>query len=462
MITVLLENLRSTFKDSFLLLYLASLFIVKILIAIFVIPNRPTIFAPDEGAYAAQVDWISSDLPLKSFPVYADSLYPNIKSFINPALVFNHFGLTSIQSIRLTSISYSVLSLFLIATLLFRLHELISRNAKQSSSLPRHYVRNAVIIYGLIPSTFLWSLLGIRETTSHFWLIAAFYFSTFFVEQSFKVRVVSITFFLVSVSLGFGSRQETVIIFLISLFIAQTIKAFSIINFLKYASLIAISWILGLFFISASTPNFLQFDSKSTIQNNSTNSQPKMNELEVDTKEKISKPQTIAIEKTLSQLRTVADLDAKRSANQANASSTWPKVECENFSNPVVTKIFCDAKYLPIGLINYVFRPVPFFDSHNKTISAASFENIFWLAFLFASIRLLFRMKYLRNDSFIRTLICFLIFFSSASSLYEGNVGTAFRHRSTLYWVVLAIFTIALWLIRENRDNHLELPSRIK
>ena len=69
----------------------------------------------------------------------------------------------------------------------------------------------------------------------------------------------------------------------------------------------------------------------------------------------------------------------------------------------------------------------------------AARENTFWLAsFLFVIVMLIRN----RRLAFFGPLVPSLMFFSIysvAAGAYEGNMGTAFRHKSLILWVVILL-----------------------
>jgi hypothetical protein len=66
-------------------------------------------------------------------------------------------------------------------------------------------------------------------------------------------------------------------------------------------------------------------------------------------------------------------------------------------------------------------------------------ENVFWLAAFVFVIVMLIRNRRL---AFIGSLVPSLMFFSIytvGAGAYEGNMGTAFRHKSLILWVVILL-----------------------
>jgi hypothetical protein len=90
----------------------------------------------------------------------------------------------------------------------------------------------------------------------------------------------------------------------------------------------------------------------------------------------------------------------------------------------------------------------------------AAVENVFWLgALLFVAV------MFIRNGrlAFFGALAPSLLFFSIysvAAGAYEGNMGTAFRHKSLILWVVLLLIISSIFATQDRVVSH--KSSRIK
>ena len=57
-------------------------------------------------------------------------------------------------------------------------------------------------------------------------------------------------------------------------------------------------------------------------------------------------------------------------------------------------------------------------------------------------------------DQFIQlSLAVYVILFASAAALVEGNLGTAFRHKSTILWPLIFILIIEPVILQKSRKN---------
>ena len=149
------------------------------------------------------------------------------------------------------------------------------------------------------------------------------------------------------------------------------------------------------------------------------------------------------IDKAKSQVLTTQILEYKRNVNRLEASSALPESSCTfNFSG-ILQKLSCNIIELPYRLSSFLFRPFPVIDSGSNFQNLAGLENILWLFLISLGVlRVLRKWKIQENRLIISFLLTFLICFSTAAALYEGNLGTAFRHKSTLLWSLLLILVL--------------------
>ena len=95
--------------------------------------------------------------------------------------------------------------------------------------------------------------------------------------------------------------------------------------------------------------------------------------------------------------------------------------------------------------LTFLFRPLLFIDTSSLSSVFASAENLLWI-FMFALI--LYRIFKVKSLPFFGKLAPALIFFSLyvvGAGSYAGNMGTAFRHKSLVLWVVLILLFAVFW-----------------
>ena len=99
----------------------------------------------------------------------------------------------------------------------------------------------------------------------------------------------------------------------------------------------------------------------------------------------------------------------------------------------------------------FLFRPLIFMDTPSTSSLFAAIENIAWLgAFVFIVVMLIKRRRMAFFGPLAPSLIFFMLYCVGAGS-YEGNMGTAFRHKSLILWVILLL--IASVMVAEKRPK---------
>ena len=137
-------------------------------------------------------------------------------------------------------------------------------------------------------------------------------------------------------------------------------------------------------------------------------------------------------------------LEYKRNVRAQDALSPLPVSTCQNLSRDILILIECNLKELPYRLFAFLFRPLIFFDQGSITLTLAALENLGWMILVPLSISVSLRRKENIIDRFINlSLTSYVLAFASAAALYEGNLGTAFRHKSTILWPLIFILMIA-------------------
>ncbi len=99
----------------------------------------------------------------------------------------------------------------------------------------------------------------------------------------------------------------------------------------------------------------------------------------------------------------------------------------------------------------FLFRPLIGIDITSTSSLIAAIENIAWLgAFIFIVILLIRKRRLAFIGPLAPSLIFFMLYCVGAGS-YEGNMGTAFRHKSLILWVILMLS--ASVIVAENRPK---------
>ena len=154
------------------------------------------------------------------------------------------------------------------------------------------------------------------------------------------------------------------------------------------------------------------------------------------------------------QVLTVRILEYKRSVNALGAQSALPVSTCQSSSNEIVKIIKCNLSELPYRLFAFLFRPLIFFDQGSTTLNFAALENLGWMILVPLSVWVSLRRRENTVDRFINLgLTSYVLLFASAAALYEGNLGTAFRHKSTILWPLIFILMIAPRIMPKSRKE---------
>jgi hypothetical protein len=147
------------------------------------------------------------------------------------------------------------------------------------------------------------------------------------------------------------------------------------------------------------------------------------------------------------QLLTTKILAYKRNVNTLGAQSALPLSTCIESSRDILYLLQCNVSELPYRLFAFLFRPFVFFDTGSTYLTLAAIENLGWVALIALSIILVFRRNQSKSDRILNSaLSSYALVFASAAALYEGNVGTAFRHKSSILWPLIFILMVATHL----------------
>ena len=152
-------------------------------------------------------------------------------------------------------------------------------------------------------------------------------------------------------------------------------------------------------------------------------------------------------------VQSVSTIESSREVKRVGAESVIPETKCILGQSEGMTKYICEIQKLPVKWFQFMFGPFFYQDNLSRAARFASIENLLWLALfgllIFAWLRYRFKIGiYEIFPAF------FLLSFSSAAALSEGNYGTAFRHRSILLGLlVLIIFGILTSNIHSNHSS---------
>ena len=92
----------------------------------------------------------------------------------------------------------------------------------------------------------------------------------------------------------------------------------------------------------------------------------------------------------------------------------------------------------------FLFRPIIEIDVTSRSSFLAALENILWTGAFIFIITMLIKKRRLAFLGPITPSLIFFGLYSVGAGSYEGNMGTAFRHKSLILWVVLLLVASAI------------------
>lgn len=432
----MLIDIKSLLRSKALVLIIAISAIARIAILI-LLPHKPSPYAPDEATYARLAKYVSENLPVQEFPLFGPGLYVSSRSFILPSSLLIKMGMNEFDAIRIVSSLYGLGCLIILSLTHIAFNRIFWNLPVKKNSV---FEKESIFIlsfFAFLPSNFFWSILGLRESVSQFWIVLTFYLllRVAFSGQRKKWRYAIIS--TVSLMLAFGARPETALLFSIVLILFSLFLIFSVHNFTPII-VILIGLMLGQAFTTTSSLPFPNH----VFSNEKVNS-------DQETSTGIVQNPFQEIQNDIGRIRT---FEEKRNVNALDAESALPQSSCVDQSSQIQRILKCSFLELPYRLFAFLFRPLIFFDRGSTALNFAAIENIGWIL-LFASV---FFMGFRRTtDTSVYILRLFLgtyaLAFSAAAALYEGNLGTAFRHKSSILWPLILILLMSVIVNAEKK-----------
>jgi hypothetical protein len=370
--------------------------------------------APDEGTYASLTKWVALSRPADEFPVFSGGIYRSGRALILPASVLYRLGVSELNSVRIIASVYGLGSLLIFSILAYKLAHLLS----EESYLTKNYQRvilACLLLYAFIPSHFLWSVLGLRESTNEFWLIFTFLTLFLFYKSNSVLRIWSSLLFALSIIMVYSSRVQVGWLLSIALLLYLSSQIKRSVSILLIA-IVMVGTYSGYLLNLSNSESRIQSESIESIES------------------------TPNLSGAARNLRKQIDLiSVKHKDNQFGAASVIETPRCPLDENTRLGNYLCLAYRSPFGSITFLFRPLPIIDPTSATSQLASAENFIWITMF---LLLLFALIQKRGKGIPRDLVpsmIFAILYVAAAGVYEGNMGTAFRHKSIILWVLLIL-----------------------
>lgn len=394
------------------------------LVALF--PSHLAQFASDEMTFASLAHWVAVGAnPAMWSDGWGASLFPETRTLMVPSSWLVLIGLNPLLAVRWVSILYSCgAQLALIATYSVVRRDRSGRPAKlELMSLP--FLGFAVFL--ALPSHVLWGTLALRDSASEFWAVTAVLLATIATmghsdSSRQRARWAAAVGLAAVISLAFQSRAGMGIALCISLVLAVPSRSGGRIT-LSYLLLAAISLgaVAGLISSAPLAPVARHPEgTKPTIASSPMNG-------------------FVAV---LGSNSDAGQLLERRSAAPKDASTAFDTFACQG-AEP---RPICELRRLPAAIPSVLLRPIWPFDQisgQSLTSQYAQVENALWAA-LFAGALFVGRRREVANSRVLRvafTQATLVILFMSVG---EGNLGTAFRHKSQLLWVICLVFLLSV------------------
>ena len=439
-------------------------------IGFFLLPNQPTVaLAPDEGGYAEIGRLVASGEPTTSW----GGLYKISRSLILPASLLNKVGIEPLSSVRITASIYGFFTLVLVAKIILKTidsNEIREIDLKKSSAIVALFA-----IFAFLPSHLLWSMLGLRESPMEFWVMSALasIYWVFYIQKRLSLQIV--LWLVVSIVLIFNSRPQvgwvlgvTFLIVLLFKFrdrIAIVLIPVTLIALgLGYASVALSLQTQDVFMLVATDGTATDGTATDGTATDGTACKDSNEIIIVEKAEYICKK--TREKKSIIGLQNPAEVVLEQTEaiplhhelNQLDAASMIQTLSCPNSGETKFDKNFCMLWRAPYMAATFLFRPLIGVDVTSTSSLFAALENIAWLGTFIFIITMLIKKRRLALLGPITPSLIFFGLYSVGAGSYEGNMGTAFRHKSLILWVVLLL--VASAILAKKTPTHRNEPSQ--
>ena len=520
-----LFSLRLTTLKSKLYAIVFASFVVRV-VAFFALPNTPASWAPDEETYAGLISGIFANRPSDAYSGYSTELYLSSRALTFPGSILYRLGFSGLDSARITSNIYSIVALILIVHLVGRhseanIHSIHRQKFSEKSKLI------FFIVFSFFPSHFYWSILGLREATLEFWVLATFGFIFYIFEIKKSQSKLAFLGILLAIPLVFSSRPQVGwvlgVTLLIYLFIKVKVKSAQILIpvtiigilsghiattvlsvektevFVAYVEITEPSpsaipsttlqptpkpskskqttSLPATTTSSPSTTTQAEFDASSptTTSSPSTTTQAEFDaslrcksegeevsigELKYICSKESEKKSIIGLKNPGKVILDEADaIPLRNELNKIDAASVIETQTCPNAGNSRFDKYFCIIFRAPYTTFTFLFRPMLGSDVTSSSSLFAAIENVFWFASALFVMIMFMRNRRLAFFGALTPSLLFFTIYTIGAGAYEGNMGSAFRHKSLILWVVILLVASTIVATKKRKAENKELIS---
>jgi hypothetical protein len=440
----------TTLKSKLYAIVLASL--VARFIGFFFLPSKPTVaLAPDEGGYAEIARLVASEQPTTSY----GGLYFISRTLVLPAAVLNDFGIEPLSSVRIIASMYGALTLILVAFLIMQFVNKYSTYSELTSKRS-NLIIGLFLSFAFLPSHLLWSMLGLRESPMEFWVLCSLAAIFVAVNLQEKVTIPIALLLTISIALLFNTRPQVAWVLVVTILVSLIFSNQRRISFtLALLTLIA----SGVGYASVTVQKQDVFALVATDGSATDGSACQDSNQIIILQGKEYKCIKTGTRRDLSNLQnpgeiivneTIAIPD-RHKGNQVAAASAIQTLSCPVTEESETDKYFCLAWRAPYMAATFLFRPLIGIDTTSTSSLIAALENIAWLGAAIFIVILLIRKRRLAFIGPLTPSLIFFVLYCVGAGSYEGNMGTAFRHKSLILWVILLL--VASVIIAEKRPK---------
>ena len=428
-ISSLFANFRKSFNAK-ILITVAGLHAVFI-----VLFDKITAFAPDENYYIGVFSWLyRSDFTIDGGIGWQVGSLNALRIIYLPAKILSVLGFSDFYAVRILSALCSLFSIYLLLRM------------APSGVILRISIRYWIVTAFLIPSVFLWSSLGLRESFIFLSYISIFYLLGNAERLSSKKRYLLL---ITASSSLLITKNYLYVLLIISILISVAIFWLKRQSLEKHSVKLLSALLIPLILFPPITSNII-ISSKESVKV----------KLQAPTPTEAPTLTVPARGQTIHELSKQLDLNpifswlAKSSGIEAliierSRSSYLPGDSSkliENFNQLQTQKASLrDPISLIKGIYSFLFVPTPFVDNGSFFLNAQSYESFVWYLYYLLFLTLLFGLFKARYSLDLLTL-CSTLFslgFIVLSALIETNDGTSVRHRAVFLLAILVILATA-------------------
>ena len=403
-------------------------------LAFVVLFDKVTAFAPDEANYIGVFSNLyGSDFSLDAYTGWQEGSINALRIIYLPGKVIQIIGFSDFYAVRILSVLYSMLSLFLLLKL---------APVSKILGIPvRFWLAGAYSF----PSVFVWTSIGLRESFIFFSLVAIFYTlanpNNLNFRKQFLLLTAASTFFLISKIYLFSLLAICLVGSTLFLSISRKklqLRTFKLLSAFLVPLLIFPSIATNIATVARGTIEVKLISppptgtTTGTSPGTSTGTQmvPSRGQTLHDLSEQFDRNPFLSWVASTTGLQSFIDRRVE--------SSYLPLSSTELFAN--ATKLqtepasLRDPRSLLEGTYNFLFVPTPFLDNGSFFLNAQSYESFAWYFYYLILICLiagLIRRRYALNLVTLSSSL-FSIGFIAMSALVEINDGTSVRHRAVL------------------------------